>query len=154
MAIKKIDRKAADNKYLHRDFHTSADAGLAYVGKRYGDAGVREYLERFSRAMYAPLAEAVKKDGLKALQAHIERIYAVEEASEVLHTVLKDDELSVTVDRCPALTYFRSIRYEPSRWYKEMTATVNRVIAELAGCRFEMRSYDEADGRASYRFYK
>jgi hypothetical protein len=154
MAIKKIDRKAVDNKYLHRDFHVSGDVGLAYIGNRYGDAGVCEYLERYSRAMYAPLVEAVKKDGLRALQAHIEKIYEIEEAPEVLHTVLQDNELSVRVDHCPAVAYFRSIKYEPSRWYKELTTTVNRVIAGLAGYRFEMGSYDEADGKASYRFYK
>jgi hypothetical protein len=154
MAVLKIDRKAADNKYLHRDFHVSGDAGLAYVGKRFGDAGVTEYLERFSRAMYAPLAGEIKKEGLKALKAHIEKIYEIEEMPEVLHTTLHDGELLVMVDRCPALTYFRSINYKPSKWYKELTATVNRVIADMAGCRFEMQAYDESTGQAAYRFYK
>jgi hypothetical protein len=149
-----MDRKAADNKYLHRDFHVSTDNGLLYIGTHYGDKGIREYLEQFSRSWYAPLAAAVRKDGLGAMKAHIEKIYETEEATDVLHISLKGEELSVSVDRCPAVTYMRSIGYTPSRWYKELTSTVNRIVADMAGIGFEMLSYDETSGKAAYRFYE
>ena len=41
MAKRVMDRRAADNKYLHRDFHVSGDLGIQYVGERYGDNGVK-----------------------------------------------------------------------------------------------------------------
>jgi hypothetical protein len=149
-----MDRHAADNKYLHRDFHVSGDNGIRYVGERYGDAGVREYLERFARSWYAPLAETIRREGLGALKAHIEKTYETEEASDVLHTVLDAGELAVTVDRCPALAYFDSIGYTPSKWYRELTVTVNRTIADMAALEFELQFYDDKTGRAAYRFYR
>jgi hypothetical protein len=38
MAKLVMDRRAVDNKYLHRDFFISTDTGLRYLGSRYGDA--------------------------------------------------------------------------------------------------------------------
>ena len=153
MAKLVMDRHAVDNKYLHRDFHVSADTGLAYVGKHWGDAGVKEYLERFARAWYSPLAAEVKKKGFVALREHIEKIYQIEEAPEVLHFTLKEGELRVSMDHCPGIAYMRSIGYEPSPWYVELTSTVNRVIAEMCDLGFEMISYDNETGQASYRFF-
>ena len=153
MANLAIDRKAADNKYLHRDFHVSADVGLAYVGSHWGDAAVREYLEHFARTWYSPLIAEVKKNGLKAIKDHIEKTYQIEEACDVLHCELKDGELAVSIDRCPAITYMRSTGHEPSPWYVELTSTINRVIAEMCGLGFEMLSYDKNTGKAGYRFF-
>ena len=44
-----MDRRAADNKYLHRDFHISNDLGAAYIAEKYGPEGVDEYLRTFDR---------------------------------------------------------------------------------------------------------
>lgn len=148
-----MERRASDNKYLHRDFHVSGDTGLAYVGSRWGDAGVKEYLERFARAWYSPLAAEVKKNGLAAIKEHIEKTYQTEEASEVLHITLNKNLLNVCVDRCPGIAYMRSIGYDSSPWYGELTSTVYRVIAEMCGLGFEMVSYDKDTGKAEYRFF-
>ena len=153
MAKLVMDRKAVDNKYLHRDFHVSTDTGLAYVGSHWGDTAVKEYLERFARAWYSPLATEVKKNGLAAIKEHIEKIYQIEEAPDVLHCELKNGELAISIDHCPAITYMRSIGYEPSPWYAELTSTVNRVIAEMCGLGFQMISYDTQTGKAAYRFF-
>ena len=149
-----MDRKAADNKYLHRDFHVSSDAGLAYVGRRWGDSGVQEYLQRFTVSWYSPLIAEIKTRGLMALQEHMEKIYSTEDALEVLHILKSENELHITVDRCPGVSYMRSTGYEPSPWYRELTSTVNRIIAKESGLQFEMISYDDETGKAVYRFYK
>lgn len=154
MSIKIMDRRAADNKYLHRDFHISGDTGLRYVGEKYGDNGVKEYLRRFATAYYAPLAASVKEKGLVALKEHIENIYEIEEASEVLKTTLSDQELLVEVSYCPAMAYMKSIGYTPSKWYIEETRTVNETIADSADLGFELISYDNETGKAAYRFFR
>jgi hypothetical protein len=148
-----MERQAADNKYLHRDFHVSTDIALQYIGNNFGSEGVREFLEQFAKAWYSPLARAVHKEGLSALKTYIEKIYEEEAASEVLHTRLTGNDLLVSIDKCPAVTYMRSTGHIPSRWYVELTATVNRIIADMAGLGFEMISYEDAGGRAVYRFY-
>ena len=109
-----MERKAADNKYLHRDFHKSLDLGLAYLGARYGDNGVKQYLREFTAAYYAPLISMIRLNGLKELAAHIRTIYALEEASETLRLTLDEQSLSVRVEKCPAVEHFKTIGYTAS----------------------------------------
>lgn len=154
MAKRIMDRKAADNKYLHRDFHVSGDLGIQYVGEKYGDNGVREYLRRFATSYYSPLIAAIKERGLIALKDHIENIYEIEEAREVLKTTLKDEELMVEVSQCPAIAYMKSVGHAPSKWYIEETRTVNETIADNADLGFELIFYDTDTGKTAYRFFR
>lgn len=154
MTMKAMSRKAADNKYLHRDFHVSGDTGLRYVGERYGDNGVKEYLRRFAASNYSPLVDSIIKKGLGALKEHIENTYMTEEAIEVLKTTLTENELLVEIDHCPAIAYMKSIGYTPSKWYVEETRTVNETIADNADLGFELVSYDTDTGKAAYRFFR
>lgn len=154
MAKKVMERRSSDNKYLHRDFHVSADNGLRYVGENFGDNGVKEYLRTFACAYYKPLVEDVKNRGLTALKEQIENIYLIEEMPEVVHCTLTQDQLSVSVDRCPAISYFNQIGYRPSKWYVELTRTVNETIADQCDLGFELISYCEETGAANYRFFK
>ncbi len=154
MAKLTMDRRAADNKYLHRDFHVSCDTGVSYVGEHYGDNGVREYLTRFAKAQYGPLAARVGEQGLIALKDHIEEIYKVEEAGDAVHTELTEGALSVEISWCPGVRYMKSIGHTPSKWYVELTRTVNEVIADMADLGFELLSYNPENGAASYRFFR
>lgn len=154
MSIKVMDRRAADNKYLHRDFHVSGDIGLGYVGEKYGDNGAKEYLRRYATAYYKPLVEAIKNNGLVELKKHIENIYEIEEALDVLKTTLTKNELLIEVDHCPAIAYMKSIGHTPSKWYIEETRTVNETIADNSDLGFEMLSYDTESGKTKYRFFR
>ena len=148
-----MDRHAADNKYFHQDFHISGDRGLAYAGEKWGDAGVKDYLERFTLSWYAPLINEIKSKGLTALQNHLKKIYAIEEAPDALHMVRTENELDVKIDYCPGVTYMRSAGHVPSIWYKELTSTVNKIIAEKSGIGFEMIFYEPETGRTNYKFF-
>lgn len=152
MAKQVMDRRASDNKYLHKDFHCSMNFGVEYVGERFGDEGVREYLTDFTKTFYVNLIEDAKKRGLNAIKEHIEKIYEIEEASEVLHIKLTDKDLYVSIDKCPAVAHIRKCGGVPCKWFIETTNIVNSVIAREAGLRFEMVSYCEEDGKAEYRF--
>ena len=149
-----IERNAADNEYFHRDFHISGDRGVRYVGEKYGDASVVEYLTIFTKAYYSPLIGEIKKNGLSAMKAHIEKIYEVEKAADNVTCELTEDELFVTVSECPAVKYMKESGYEPSKWYVMTTSVVNDVIAKECGYGFEMIFYSEENGAAKYRFYK
>ncbi|MDL2218251.1 hypothetical protein LJC27_06290 [Christensenellaceae bacterium OttesenSCG-928-M15] len=147
-----MERKAADNKYLHRDFHKSLDLGLAYIGERYGDNGVKTYLRDFAREYYAPLVDNIQKTGLSALAAHIEATYEIEEMPEVLEMTRTEETLHVRVAKCPAIAFFQKTGYTPSPWYIEATRTVNETIADMAGLCYTQHSYDETDGHCEYTF--
>ena len=154
MAKLVMDRKASDNKYLHRDFHCSMDVGINYVATKYGDNGAKEYLTDFAKTYYAPLIEDAKKRGMIAIKEHIENIYEIEEASEVLSTELTDTELRVKVSECPAIRYFKKCGHKVSPYYVLSTSTVNETIATEANLGFQLISYDPEDGKAEYRFFK
>ena len=92
----KIDRKASDNKYLHRDFHVSADIGIAYVGRYYGDNGVKEYLTDFTKSYYQKLVEEIKEFGLIALEKYLKKIARLGRACGV-HLIIATQRPSAKV---------------------------------------------------------
>jgi hypothetical protein len=140
-------------KYLHRDFHLLGDNALRYCAEKFGEAALIDFLRSFANDYYAPVIDDAKNRGLVALKEWLEKMYLVEEASEVLHTSLEGDTLSVTVDECPVIRYMRSLNQEPSKYYIEETRTVYAALAEAAGFGFALDAYEE-NGAASYRFFK
>lgn len=149
-----MKRKASDNKYLHRDFHVSADIGIAYVGNNFGDEAVIEYLSRFAVAYYKPLIENIKEQGLVAIKNWIEKTYEKEEASDAVKISLDNDKIVVEVLYCPAIKAMKEQGHIPSKWYKYTTSTVNQVIAENSGLVFLMDGYNELTGKTKYSFIK
>jgi hypothetical protein len=80
-----MDRRAADNNTLHRDFHVSTDVGVSYVGELYGDNGVREYLTVFATVITRRSGRK-RRLSVRALEDHILNIYEIEEASDAVVT--------------------------------------------------------------------
>lgn len=148
-----MDMTAEDNKYLHRDFHLSGDFALEYCGRMYGDNGVREFLYHFAQLHYAALINDCKERGLIALQERYQKLYEIEEASEVLHTELTDAQLLVTVDKSPVIEYMTSLGQKPSKYYIEETRIVYGAIADGCDLGFELLYYNE-DGGCQFRFFK
>jgi hypothetical protein len=148
-----IDLKTEDNKYLHRDFHLLGDNAIKYCAEKYGKGAEVEFLEEFTRGYFAPIIDRVRAEGLSAIEEWLFHIYDVEEASQLIHTELSENKLSVRIDRSPVIEYMHTLGKEPSEDYIEETRTVYRVIAEESGFGFELLRYD-ADGAAEYIFYK
>lgn len=149
-----MDVKASDNEYFHRDFHISGKRGLEYVGEKYGDDAVVEYLTRFAKAYYAPIVEKVRENGLSALREQIEKVYVAEKTPDNVKCTLLENSLEVEVSECPGVKYIKESGNDPTKWYIELTRTVNKVIAEMCGLSFELLAYDEETGKASYIFRK
>ena len=145
--------KREGKKYLHRDFHLLGDNALKYCGDNYGDEAVVGFLKHFAVYYFAPKIEEMKQGGLPAVKAWLEKIYEVEEASEVLHAELDGDVLTFTIDKCPVIAFMRSLNQEPSKYYIEQTRTLYAAIAEAAGFKFELEYYNE-DGAAKFKFFK
>ena len=149
-----MDRKASENEYFHRDFHSSMNMGVHYVGENYGMDAVREYLTKYTLNVYKPVLEDMKARGLAALEAKIKDTYEKEKASDVLQTVLTDNALTVKIAECPAVKHLHATGREVSKWYRYTTEIVMDVLAKEGGYTFTMESYDEATGAAAYKFEK
>lgn len=143
--MQKMERRASDNKYLHKDFHVSLDLGIAYVGDRYGEDAVKEYLTDYVKSFYSKMT-------LEELEKYLKDIYEAENASDVLTTNLENGILSVEISKCPAIEFMRSSGHEPSRYYSHTTKTLYSVLAEMCGFEFCLLEYDERTGKASFKF--
>lgn len=154
MADLHIERNASDNKYLHKDFHVTADIGIFYVGANYGDEAVKEYLTQYASSFYKLLAEKVKTNGLIELENNFKTVYEKEEWSEFLHTTLTESSLEISIDKCPAITFMKQSGHTPSKWYKEITYVAYSQLAKMCDLEFSVSYYDENDGRAKFTFFK
>ncbi len=50
-----MERKASDNKYLHKDFHVSMNMLLTYIYENFGKKELINYLSQYAEAFYKPL---------------------------------------------------------------------------------------------------
>ena len=149
-----MKRSASDNRYFHKDFHLSMDAGVEYLGTRFGTEAVERYLQEYAFAYYAPLIKQIKSEGIAPLEEYLRATYAAEEAADELAIVREGEGLRVLVRECPAVRHIRTSGREVSRWYRLTTQTVMETIALATGFRFALLSYDEPTGRAEYTFSK
>ena len=147
-----MDRKAADNEYFHRDFHSGFNRGSHYVGDKFGKAELVECLTRFTKKVYRPVIESIQEKGLQAIADKITDTYEKEKASDVLTMELSDHKLSVKIAESPAVKYLTGKGHEISPWYVYTTTVVMDVLAKAGGYKFEMISYDHATGAAEYCF--
>lgn len=151
-----MDRQAAENEYFHRDFHSSMNMGIDYLGENYGLDAVKEYLTSFTQNIYRKVMEDLQARGLEALQEKILDTYKKEKAVEVVHTCLSEDGncLQVKIHHCPAVKHLKETGREVSKWYRYTTEIVMDVLASSIGYKFIMEDYDVATGKASYKFEK
>ena len=147
-----MDRKACDNEYFHRAFHSSMNRGIHYLGENYGLEEVEAFLRMYANDVYALVLAKIEKQGLAAIEENIRDTYAKEKALDVLKTELTDSMLVVAVSECPAVKHLKAIGSAVSPWYRYTTQTVMEALAEKAGAAFVLDAYDEKTGAAQYRF--
>lgn len=152
-SVKIVDMKTEDNKYLHRDFHLSGDLALKYCGEKFGDNEVIGFITSYAKNYYSPIINEIKEKGLIFLKEWIEKVYETEEASELLHTDLSENTLTVNIDKSPVIEYMRSLNQEPSKYYIEETRTLYDVIAKECNLKFDLIYYNN-DGGTKFVFSK
>lgn len=148
-----MDLKRGENKYLHRDFHFHGDLALRYLGMHFGENGVQAFLTDYVNNFYAPLLEDGKKRGLVAIKEWIERLYTVEEASDLLSCTLDGDTLTVKIAESPAIRHLRATGTEPCKYYIEQTRTLYGAMADSMNISFNLDYYDDT-GKAEFIFKK
>lgn len=145
---------ASRNKYLHKDFHIAMNYGLEYLSEKYGDEAVAAYLRQFAAVFYSPLKKQLAVEGLKAIRAHYEYIYGIEEVSGDLECCLAGNELEIRVKKCPAVSHMNRKKVAVSRHYIETLRTVNKAICEGTGYLYSLESYDTETGASVERYIR
>jgi hypothetical protein len=143
-------RRAADNVYLHRDFHAALNRALLFLENRYGADAVREYLAGFAAAHYAPLREAIGRRGLVALEDHLADVSRREGGGVEIER--DGDDLVVRVSECPAVSPIKKLGGNLSPLFFETTRTVNETLCAGTPFRFSFDALDCAAGTCVQRF--
>lgn len=149
-----MERQASENEYFHKDFHSSMNMGIHYIGDNYGMEGVKEYLMRYTRNVYQSVMTDMAKRGLKALEEKIHDTYIQEKAEEVLTTRYdaEKDCLMVKIEHCPAVKHLRETGRDVSPWYRYTTEIVMDTLVEGTDYELIILNYDEKTGETSYFF--
>ena len=147
-----MNRSAADNTYLHKDFHGALSGGIVYLEEHFGEQAVREYLREFTLSFFAPLRADLVERGLPALEEHFRNLYEVEGGDVVFECT--EDELVIRVAACPAVTHMRANNYPVARLWHETTRTVNEALCEGTDYAAELVEYEPETGRSVQRFFR
>lgn len=149
-----MDRKAAQNEYFHRDFHSSLNMGIDYLAKTYGVHELHAYLRQYTGNVYRKQIESIKKNGLPELMNLISNTYHAEHAEDAVAFEHEPDRLTVNISYCPGVKHLRQTGRTVSEWYIDTTRIVMSVIAEETGYSFCMENYNKETGAARYSFFK
>ncbi len=149
-----MDRKAADNEYFHRDFHSGFSTGMEFLGENYGMEEVVDFLTRYTKNVHGRTLAAIKEEGLAAIEKNILHTYAIEKTPDAVVTKLDENSLQVEVIYCPAVKHLRATGRPVSKWLPYTTEIVMQTFAQEGGYTFTMESYDPETGAAAYSFRK
>ena len=149
-----MTRKAADNTYLHRDFHNLLNLGIGYIRRHYGPDAVCRYLNNFASSFYAPLIDDIRARRLDAVEEAFRNTFKIEEASEYLHCDRLDGQLFIRIEKCPAVEHMQRSGVEPDTMFSATTSVVWSQIAQAADLGYLMIEYDQTTGHAVHLFYE
>lgn len=149
-----MDRRASDNEYFHKDFHSSVNMGIDYLGEQYGKDVLVDYLNLYTEHVYDAVLQNVRRKGLKAIDEFIKDTYKKEKAEDLIETKLSDNLLIIKIESCPAVKHLRETGREVSKWYVYTTTAIMEKLAAECGAKFVLQKYDKDTGAAEYSFEK
>lgn len=150
--MKVVERRAADNKYLHRDFHISMNMLMEYICSNFGSAALTDYLKQFSREFHAPRNRCLKKENLKCLEKYFRGVYEKEEWPAII--ALKDDMLVIHQKTCPGIMHIRKKGHNPIKRYIETYTTIYETMCEGTPYEYIIEGFDLNTGACTQRFQR
>lgn len=150
--MKVIERRASDNKYLHRDFHISMNMLMEYIAKEFGTVALTEYLEQFSREFHSKRKECLQKGNLECLKKYFKDVYEKEEWP--VHIELNSDVLIISQEACPGISYLLKNGHKPVEQYIETYTTVYKTLCQDTPYEYMMESYNFDTGKCRQRFQR
>jgi len=151
-SVKVMERKALDNKYLHKDFHVALNLMLTNLYEHFGKDGLVNYLKQYAQAYYQPLNNKLKSGDIKVLTDYFEEIYAKEEWPV---TVTSDENfLEITQNACPAISHIRMKGNKICPHYSETYNTVYKTLCESTPFEYVLLYFDDETGACKQQFIR
>ncbi len=151
-SIKTIERKASDNKYLHKDFHIALNLLMSYLYDNFGKDALINYLKQYSQAYYKPLNQKLKSGDREVLVAYFKDIYKKEEWP--VRVISHENSVEITQDACPAISHIVGKGGKPCPYYRETYSTVYTTICENTPFEYVLEYFNEETGACKQIFYR
>lgn len=149
--IKRMQRNASDNKYLHKDFHVSMNILLNYIYNNWGKDALISYLQQYTYSYHKLLSEQMKTGNIDTLTLYFKEIYKKEEWPIEIHE--GEDFIEIKQTACPGITHIKSKGELPCPLYIETYQTVYNTLCEDTPFEYILEYFDEETG-ACRQFFK
>jgi len=149
---KVMERKASDNKYLHKDFHLSMNILLNYIYEHFGKEQLIKYLSQYAEAYYQPLNQQLKTGNIDALLKYFTDIYEKEEWPVNIKS--GDNYIEIEQDACPAISQIKSKGGVPCPYYKETYNTVYQTLCMNTPFEYVLEYFDDETGACKQLFIR
>lgn len=113
---------------VHMDFHRTTNATIAYLRETYGTDLLDETLRRTAHDVYRSIHDDLKAGTPEQLVEHWRYYFDREGGEYEINST--DDEIRMTVSKCPAIAYLesRGIPVDPA--FCRQTVVINEALAE------------------------
>jgi hypothetical protein len=149
-SVKVIERKASDNKYLHKDFHIALNLMMTYILDNFGKDSLIIYLKKFSQAYYKPLNLSLMSGDKQVLADYFKGIYEKEEWP--VNISIHENSVEITQDACPAISHIVLKGGKPCPCYSETYSTVYETICENTPFEYVLEYFNNETGACNQRF--
>lgn len=145
-----FERRASQNKYLHRDFHISMNMLMEYIRERFGPESLTEYLREFSREFHKVRKEELTKGSLIVLYDYFKKIYKDEEWE--IEITVDESELRLYQTACPGILHIRKNGFSPVEQYIETYTTVYDELCKGTPFEYIMMDFAKETGACTQVF--
>lgn len=119
---------------IHLDFHGATNTTIDFIVANYGVAVLHEIFEKVGKDVYADIRAHLIAGDAHELVRHWQHFFGRENAD--FDIAVNDDEIVLTVRRCPAYAHVQKIVPSVSPWFCDQTVKTNEAMAE--GSPFEV----------------
>lgn len=119
---------------IHLDFHGATNTTIDFIVANYGVAVLHEIFEKVGKDVYADIRAHLIAGDAQELVRHWRHFFERENAD--FDIAVEDDEIVLTVRRCPAYAHVQKIAPSVSPWFCDQTVKTNEAMAE--GSPFEV----------------
>ena len=112
----------------HLDFHGAANTTIDFIVERFGIAALHDIFARVGKDVYADIHDHLKAGNSAELARHWQYFFERENGEFSIETT--DDEIVLTVRRCPAYWHVKKIASTVSPHFCDQTIKVNEALAD------------------------
>ena len=113
---------------VHLDFHRTTNGTIAYLREHHGEEFLEEAFRRTARDVYRAIHDDLKRGDPEQLVEHW--AYYFDREGGEYRIDRRDNDIVMTVTRCPAIAYLERQGIEIDPVFCQQTVIVNNTLAE------------------------